>query len=124
MKDLEHFEQSRFFGVIRTLKHPGLKGIFAVPNGFLRTPSMRIRAWQEGQLSGVWDVLLPTPCGGHHGLWLEFKSPRGKLTEAQQTFGALMSKRGYQCAVVRSYKEALEVVEKYLRPFPFEPEAQ
>lgn len=90
---------------------------FAVPNGFLRTESMRIRAWREGCLSGTPDVFVPMPSkgsGGAHGLFLEFKTPKGKVSPAQQTFLNTAQSRGYKVAVVRSLKEALVVLKDYL----------
>jgi hypothetical protein len=114
----EHTIQSRFFAIVRRV-YPDLMA-FAVPNGFLRTESMRIRAWREGCLSGTPDVFVPMPSKGSkgskgaHGLFLEFKTPRGKVSPAQQTFLNTVESRGYQVAVVRSLKEALSVLKEYL----------
>lgn len=111
----EHTIQSRFFAIIRRV-YPDLMA-FAVPNGFLRTESMRIRAWREGCLSGTPDVFVPMPskgANGAHGLFLEFKTPKGKVSPAQQIFLNTVESRGYQVAVVRSLKEALSVLKEYL----------
>jgi len=71
--------------------------------------------------SGRWDrfglvpgaadligILAPT------GRWfaLEVKSPRGRLTEEQRLWGALIQQRGGFWAVVRSVDEAREALER------------
>jgi hypothetical protein len=114
----EHLEQSRFFAVIRRMavKDSRLQGAFAIPNGFLDTKGKRIRAWQEGVLSGVPDVFIPWPSKGHYGLFLEFKKAGGRVTKAQTDFLALMASRGYKAQVVFGLREALEALKAYLTP--------
>lgn len=116
----EHIEQSQFFGLLRAMEasDPRLKGAFAIPNGFLDTKSKRIRAWEEGVLSGVPDIFLPYPSRGHHGLFLEFKSEKGRVTQAQQEYLNLARSRGYRAEVVFGLRHALEVLGDYLRPEP------
>ena len=112
----EHAEQSKFFAILRRLKHPAARWAFAIPNGFLRTSSMRIRAWREGVTAGVSDVFVPFPSpSGLHGLFLEFKKPGGRQSDAQKAFLAEMRLRGYGADVVFSCEEALKAVQNYLR---------
>jgi hypothetical protein len=115
-KASEHLEQSRFFAVLRRMEvnHPGLRGAFAIPNGFLDTKAKRIRATQEGVLSGVPDVFIPWPLGGFHGLFLEFKRPGGRVTQAQEEYLALMRSRGYKAQVVFGLREALVALKAYI----------
>lgn len=117
MGSSEHLEQSRFFAAIRRMAEtdPRLQGAFAIPNGFLDTKGKRIRAWQEGVLSGVPDVFIPWPSRGHHGLFLEFKASKGRVTKAQQEFINLVSPRGYKAQVVYGLREALEAIKAYLK---------
>jgi hypothetical protein len=115
-RDIEHTEQARFFAIIRKLAHPAVQWTFAVPNGFLETSSKRIRAWREGMQSGVWDVFVPYPSKGFHGLFIEFKSPTGTLSDHQKAFCNTVGPRGYKMEVVRSYKQALFVLQDYLSP--------
>lgn len=127
---LEHTEQSRFFAILRRLKHPAAQWAFAIPNGFLLDKGLRIKAWREGATSGVWDVFVPwpTPEGptgskgheghigskGFHGLWIEFKSPKGTLSASQVQFANSMAPRGYKLVVARSYREALKAFCDYV----------
>jgi len=112
----EHLEQSRFFAVIRrlALHDSRLQGAFAIPNGFLDTKAKRIRASREGILSGVPDVFIPWPSGGHHGLFLEFKKADGRVTKAQESFLNLVASRGYKAKVVYGLRDALETLKAYL----------
>lgn len=133
---LEHTEQSRFFAILRRLKHPAAEWTFAVPNGFLMDKGLRIKAWREGATAGVWDVFVPWPTEqapqtsgaagaaggpegpegvkGYHGLWIEFKSPKGTLSMPQVRFANSMAPRGYKLVVVRSYREALRAFCEYV----------
>lgn len=112
----EHQEQSRFFAVIRRMAEtdPRLQGAFAIPNGFLDSKSKRIRAWEEGILSGVPDVFIPWPSKGHHGLFLEFKAQGGRVTKAQEDFLNLAHSRGYKAQVVYGLREGLQALKDYL----------
>jgi hypothetical protein len=110
----EHTEQSQFFGILRRLDHPAAQWAFAIPNGFLDTKSKRIRAWQEGMLSGVPDIFVPYPVRGFHGLFLEFKAQGGRVTKAQEDFLNYAHSVGYKAALVFGLREALEVFKEYI----------
>jgi hypothetical protein len=117
----EHTEQSRFFAVLRRLKHPWAQYAFAIPNGFLDSKSKRIRAWREGVLSGTPDVFIPFPSNGFCGLFLEFKAQGGTLSEAQREFLAYARSAGYKAEVVFSLRQALEVLKGYAEDGSLEP---
>ena len=112
----EHIEQSRFFAILRRMEpsYPGLRGAFAIPNGFLDTKAKRIKASREGVLSGVPDIFIPWPHKGFHGLFLEFKKPGGRVTQAQQEYLNLMASRGYKAEVAFGLRQALEILKDYL----------
>ena len=110
----EHEEQSKFVAILRTLPIEAAKGAFAVPNGFLRTKAMRIRAWREGVHPGVPDIFIPFACKGFHGLFIEFKTPRGTLTKPQTDYLNLARARGYKAEVARSAEHALRIFSEYI----------
>ena len=112
----EHQEQSRFFAVIRRMAEtdPRLQGAFAIPNGFLDSKSKRIRAWEEGILSGVPDVFIPWPSKGHHGLFLEFKAQGGRVTKAQEDFLNLVRPSCYTAKLVFGLREGHQSLKAYL----------
>lgn len=110
----EHSAQSQFFSILRRLNHPAGQWAFAIPNGFLDTKGKRIRAWREGMLSGVPDIFIPFPSKGLHGLFIEFKASKGRVTKAQHDFLVYADSVGYKAIVVHSVKEALEGLKAYL----------
>ena len=112
----EHTEQSRFFAILRRVKHPVAPYAFAIPNGFLDTKSKRIRAWKEGMVSGVCDTFIPFPSKGFHGLFIEFKAKGGTLSLPQEAFINYARSTGYKAEVVFSLREALSVLKDYLEP--------
>jgi hypothetical protein len=114
VKVSEHWHQSTFIAVIRKLAHPAGKITFAVPNGFLKSKSSRIRAWREGMVAGVLDVFNPTPMNGHHGHWIEFKLKGNVPSPEQLAFKEAMERNGYRVDVVYSWTEALEKWADYL----------
>lgn len=50
----------------------------------------------------------------YFGLWLEFKSEKGKCTLSQKSFGERQLAKGYQYKVVYSLDEAIAVFEEYV----------
>jgi hypothetical protein len=57
-----------------------------------------------GVLPGVPDVCVLLPEG--RTLWIEFKSPHGRLTTPQQVFSTICNRLGHSHVVVRSLSEA------------------
>ena len=110
----EHDVQSMFFEAALYLKHPALRWMHAIPNGGARNVVVASKMKQEGVKRGVWDVCLPYPNGGHHGLYIEFKFGKNKLTPEQQEFGAYLEENGYKTGVAYTVDEALEILQNYL----------
>jgi hypothetical protein len=79
-----------------------------------------VRANQQGQKKGVWDVCIPVHGYNDDGsvsasAWIEFKAGKGKLTPEQEQFRDHLLHQGYEFAVCRSVDEALDFVEEYLQ---------
>lgn len=108
----EHAIQAAFFEW--ALMHPEAKRAFAVPNGGLRSKAVAGKLKAEGVRSGVPDVCLPKARGGYHGLFIEFKSAKGRPTEAQLQELALLEADGYAVAVCNSTGAAVRLVIAYL----------
>ena len=68
----------------------------------------------EGLRAGVPDVFMAFPRGEYHGLFLEFKSHAGSLTENQKIYCINLRSMGYQVEVVRSLEEAMLQVTRYM----------
>lgn len=70
-----------------------------------------------GVSAGVYDLFLGLPQKGFHGFWLELKTPKGVLSDAQISFGNRKIIRGYFCMVSRSLEDAKEVTLNYLSDY-------
>lgn len=108
----EHTEQVTLFNML--LYHPELWVIFAVPNGGLRNKKTAVNLKREGVKAGVWDVMIPIPSKGYHGMFLEMKHGYNKLTTEQAKFGEAMKERGYYCQIAYSADEAYKKIIEYL----------
>jgi hypothetical protein len=96
--------------------------LIAIPNGGARNAATGAMLKREGVRPGVWDLFLPVPCGGQHGLWTEVKVPskrhraRGGLTEKQEAFGKKMRELGYATSVVYTTQDGIGSIRWYLMP--------
>lgn len=77
--------------------------VWSTPNEGRRTVAERGRLLRLGLLAGVADltVLLPGPMV----IFLECKSPTGRVSEAQDAFAAGVTARGAHWACVRSIED-------------------
>lgn len=116
----EHDEQVALISWVRLHegRYPDLKLLYAIPNGGARNLIVAMKLKREGVKSGVLDLHLPVPVGEFHGLWVEMKYGKGKLTEAQQDFKEEMDRRGFATAVCWNWIDAAQVIADYLG-FPF-----
>lgn len=114
--DIEHKEQVKLFSwaKLQSVKHPQLSMLFSIPNGGQRNIVTATKLKAEGVKSGVPDCFLAVPIGGDCGMFIEMKSPKGKLSENQKEWINALSSSGYKCAVCYSFDEAKEVITKYL----------
>jgi hypothetical protein len=92
--DLHHFANERRCSIQqgRTLKRMGVK-------------------------KGVADFFLAFPVNGYHGLWLELKVGKGKLTPEQISFLARKTERGYLSISVWGFEAAKEMILTYLKSY-------
>jgi hypothetical protein len=95
-----HREQERWF--------------HSIPNGENRDLITAARLKATGLKSGVADTFLPEPRGVYHGLYVELKTPTGRLSDKQKEFIAAMRQRRY-CVVVLDTLEAFQaLISEYL----------
>ena len=116
MKHKEEDEQMALFewAEYAKCKYPELKYMFHTPNGGKRDIAEAVRFKKMGVKSGVPDIFLPCARGGYHGLWIEMKSSRGKITENQNEFISAMKEAGYKCKICRSCDSAIKAIKTYL----------
>lgn len=87
---------------------------YHVPNGGYRTGKEAAKFKRMGVTAGVSDVILDEPRQGFHGLRIELKVNKGRLSEYQTDFLNKASERGYLCAVCYSYDTATQLIKDYL----------
>lgn len=91
------------------------KHLIAIENGGTRNLLEAANIKRCGLVAGTPDYFLMVPRGKYHGLWLEFKAGKNKLTKKQQQFFESASKQCYKCEVVWDSIEAINLLENYLR---------
>jgi len=86
----------------------------SIPNGGARDAITGARLKREGTVRGMPDLVLLCARCGKHGLFLEMKSQRGSLSQAQRDLFPLLEAQGYGVAVCRGWFAATETIEAYL----------
>ena len=87
--------------------------VFSIPNGADVHASNRIRLTREGLLPGVPDLFFPVASNNYHGLFMEVKSRKGRLSKHQLEVIDKLSLNGYKCCVVYSLDDAIEELKNY-----------
>lgn len=96
-------------------KWPELELLYHVPNEGKRSYKTAARLKAEGLKSGVPDICLPVPRGGHHGLYIELKRVKNsRVTQDQLDWIEALIAQGYVAAVCRGCDEAIELITRYL----------
>lgn len=100
---------------MRRGRYPELDLLFHIPNGGSRGKGEAGRFKAEGVKSGVPDLFLPVARGDKHGLFIELKRTRGGVVSTdQKEWTARLREQGYRAEICRGWKEAAELIEKYL----------
>ncbi|MDE3023647.1 MAG: VRR-NUC domain-containing protein [Pseudomonadota bacterium] len=111
----EHQIQSSFvqWCFLNRVNFYGLHMGFAIPNGGLRNKRVAIKLKEEGVRAGVLDWCLPIPQGKYIGLFIEFKSANGALSNEQKFEIKCLKTFGWKTAVCRSLDEAIDAIKSY-----------
>ena len=86
----------------------------SIPNGGARSAVTGARLKREGVVAGMPDMVLLCARCGRHGLFIEMKTARGRVSESQRNLFPLLEAQGYGVAVCHGWREAAETVEAYL----------
>lgn len=121
-KSPEHDQQVLLFewAKLQEGRYPELALLHSVPNGGVRGGSklQRIingkRMKDEGQKNGVPDIFLPVAKDGCHGLWIEMKAGKNKMSPEQIWWFTNLGKQGYACSLCYSFEDAKEEICNYL----------
>jgi hypothetical protein len=89
---------------------------YSVPNEARRSYKLANYLKLMGLKSGVPDICICKAMHGYHGMYIELKVGRNKLTENQKDLLSKLSDEGYLAVEVRdSFEEFKDVVGRYLR---------
>lgn len=114
-KITEHQLQKSIFDYVEQFL-PALRPfMFAIPNGGLRNIIVARKLKAEGVTPGVWDIILALPYAPKHGLFIECKVGKNKLTDNQEKFAEKLKKQNYCFAVVRSLEDFKQEAMFYLK---------
>ena len=84
--NLEAVIQTQFFTWL-THEMPAIRKVsYHIPNGAKRHPAVALELKSQGLTPGVLDVFIACPSKGYHGLYIEFKAGKNKLTKEQAEF--------------------------------------
>ena len=109
----EHAEQVTLIDWME-VHHPDVR-IFAIPNGGKRGKLEAMRLQAEGVSPGVPDLMIPTPRGHYHGLFVEMKRTKGgSVSKEQKDWIAYLQAQGYRAIVCRGFEESKREIECYL----------
>lgn len=89
--------------------------IVHIPNEGKRSYAMASELQAMGMRAGFPDLFMPKASGKYHGLFIEMKSRKGKLTDKQSEWLARLSLNGYAVKVAHSSTEAIKAIEKYIK---------
>lgn len=72
------------------------------------------RAHAMGMQVGFPDIFIAVPRGAYHGLFVELKTPKGRLSDEQKEMLRLLATQGYLAVVARGTVPFMGVVNKYM----------
>ncbi len=98
---------------IRT-KWPELALLFHVKNETAEGAKRVASDKAMGVKKGVPDLCLPVARGPYHGMWLEMKNERGRVSDAQKWWIKKLGEQQYFAVVCYGWQEAVKVLEWYL----------
>ncbi len=89
--------------------------IYSVPNGGFRNKVEAKIMRAEGIISGIPDLCIPVPRKGYHGLYIEMKFGKNKLSDNQIQIIAKLEAEGYKCDVCYSLEQFMNSVNTYFK---------
>jgi hypothetical protein len=85
-----------------------------IPNGGKRGQIEGAIFKAIGVRAGHEDLFLSVPRGTAHGLYLEVKTPDGRISDSQREMMRLHSEQGYAVTVAWSFDECVRAITNYL----------
>lgn len=111
----EEFEIQESFMTWVKVQYPKFtRFVFHIPNGGKMSVLQGYRLKKRGVRRGVADILFMWKKQDFGGLWLEFKTSKGKQNEAQKDFEQDCHTAQYDYQLVRSLKDAVNAFVRYM----------
>lgn len=96
-------------------RYPDLDSIFCSLAGVSMTEAQAGRAKAQGNRAGVFDLILLVPRGGHHGLLIEMKADKGKVSDDQDKELERLTRLGYRAAICYGHQQAIDEIQNYYK---------
>lgn len=102
------------------LKHRG-KMITSFPAGYVfggdatKRAILGRRMKEMGYMKGIPDLFIPHANRFYHGLFIEMKTEKGRLSPEQKEVIPRLEAEGYKVAVCRSLDDFITVVDGYMK---------
>lgn len=87
--------------------------VIHIPNEGKRTKFFGKKLKDLGMVPGVSDLFIAMPRRGFGGAWIELKSKKGIISQAQEKFILNMTHQNYYATVCRSVDEAIKTINWY-----------
>jgi len=105
--------------------HSALRGLlFHIPNGGNRSMREGAKFKSIGVVAGIPDLMLCVPSFAHniqkHGLFIEMKADKGKLSELQIKAHTRLGNAGYEVIVINDFNDFKENIISWLKFSPYE----
>lgn len=88
--------------------------VFHIPNGGSRHPAEAARLKAQGVKAGVPDLCIPVARGNYHSLYIEMKAPKGRISEKQSEWLALLREQGMCAIVCYGAENAIQAINAYM----------
>jgi len=95
--------------------YPELSLLYHIPNGGSRNKIEAANLKRQGVKAGVPDICLPVARGKYHGLYIELKHGKNKLSDNQKIWLKRLQNQGYLAICCYGWEEAVKAIEKYLK---------
>lgn len=97
------------------LYHPKYKlNLFSVPNEGARSPRNGARMKAMGRRAGVADMFLTIRNDKYNGLFIEFKTMKGKQSESQKAFEIAVINSGFEYFVCQDFDSFVKKISEYV----------
>ena len=96
-------------------RYPELKTLYHIPNEGMRTFAQTNWLKSLGMKKGVPDICLPVRRRNYGALYIELKTPKGRLSKEQKEWIDLLNRTGNLAVVCRCFEEAISTIEVYLK---------